>query len=235
MNAMTGPDYTLYPFSTCNRQDYYNLMSVYLDSVFHPLLREEDFLQEGWRLEQEELQDPDTPLVIKGVVFNEMKGAYANPQSMFGQTLLNNLYPSHTYSNSSGGFPLAIPSLTWEGLKNFHAAHYHPSNCRILSYGNFPLADHLAKIDAEYLDHFGALDQDTSVPLESRWSEPKRFNTTCAPDTMNPDPARQASVAVSYLLSDIKDLKSSFAFQVCYCTFPKTSFTSSNSRSCLNS
>ena len=103
------------------------------------------------------------------------------------------------------------------------------------SYGNFPLADHLAKIDAEYLDHFEALDQDTSVPLESRWSEPKRFNTTCAPDTMNPDPARQASVAVSYLLSDIKDLKSSFAVQVCYCTFPKTSFTSSNSRSCLNS
>ena len=143
-----------------------------------------------------------------------LKGAYANPQSMFGQTLLNNLYPSHTYSNSSGGFPLAIPSLTWEGLKNFHAAHYHPSNCRILSYGNFPLADHLEKIDAEYLSHFEALEQDTSVPVESRWTEPKKFTTTCAPDTMNPDPSRQASVAVSYLLSDIKDLKSSFAFQV---------------------
>ena len=72
MNAMTGPDYTLYPFSTCNRsgttcsldhsfhvpcrQDYYNLMSVYLDSVFHPLLREQDFLQEGWRLENEEIE-----------------------------------------------------------------------------------------------------------------------------------------------------------------------------------
>lgn len=54
MNAMTGPDYTLYPFSTCNPQDFKNLMSVYLDSVFCPLLREQDFLQEGWRLEHEE-------------------------------------------------------------------------------------------------------------------------------------------------------------------------------------
>ena len=70
------------------------------------------------------------------------------------------------------------------------------------------------KIDAEYLSHFEALEQDTSVPVESRWTEPKKFTTTCAPDTMNPDPSRQASVAVSYLLSDIKDLKSSFAFQV---------------------
>ena len=104
MNAMTGPDYTFYPFSTPNKKDFYNLMQVYLDSVFNPLLREMDFRQEGWRLDM----DQDTQkLAIKGVVFNEMKGAYANPQSMFGQTLLNNLYPSHTYSNSSGGFPLA--------------------------------------------------------------------------------------------------------------------------------
>ena len=65
MNAMTGPDYTLYPFSTCNEQDYKNLMRVYLDSVFFPLLREIDFIQEGWRLEPEDMKDLDSPLVIK--------------------------------------------------------------------------------------------------------------------------------------------------------------------------
>jgi Zn-dependent M16 (insulinase) family peptidase len=36
-------------------QDFHNLLSVYLDAVFCPLLRELDFLQEGWRLENEEL------------------------------------------------------------------------------------------------------------------------------------------------------------------------------------
>lgn len=214
MNAMTGPDYTLYPFSTCNRQDYYNLMSVYLDSVFHPLLREQDFLQEGWRLEHEELDDPSTPLVIKGVVYNEMKGAYANAQSLFGQQLLSNLYPSHTYSNSSGGYPLSIPGLSWEGLKQFHAAHYHPSNCRILSYGSLPLEEHLHKIDSEYLSKFEYLAQDTSVPDETRWTEPRRVNLTCAPDPMQPDPTKPCTVAVSYLLADIRDLNTSFALQV---------------------
>ena len=67
MNAMTGPDYTLYPFATQNRQDFYNLMSVYLDAVFKPLLLKEDFLQEGWRLDINENSDKDD-LMIKGAV-----------------------------------------------------------------------------------------------------------------------------------------------------------------------
>ena len=36
-------DWTMYPFSTQNYQDYQNLMSVYLDAVFFPLLRHLDF------------------------------------------------------------------------------------------------------------------------------------------------------------------------------------------------
>ena len=44
MNAWTAADYTMYPFSTQNQQDYHNLMSVYLDASFHPLLNELDFM-----------------------------------------------------------------------------------------------------------------------------------------------------------------------------------------------
>ena len=36
-------DYTMYPFSTQNAQDYKNLLSVYTDAVFFPNLREVDF------------------------------------------------------------------------------------------------------------------------------------------------------------------------------------------------
>ena len=214
MNAMTGPDYTLYPFSSCNEQDYHNLMSVYLDSVFTPLLREQDFLQEGWRLEHDEIDDTATPLVVKGVVFNEMKGAYANAQSLFGQKLQNNLYPSHTYSHSSGGFPLHIPQLSWANLKKFHSEHYHPSNTRMLSYGNLDLGKTLAFIHEEYLAKFSAIQVDTAVPREPRWSEPRRVNVTCAVDPLNPDPARQSTVAVSYLMADMTDLQTSFGLQV---------------------
>lgn len=40
--------------------------------------------QEGWHLE---LDDPSEPLTYKGVVFNEMKGVYSSPDSMFYRTV----------------------------------------------------------------------------------------------------------------------------------------------------
>ncbi|KAK2570494.1 Presequence protease [Acropora cervicornis] len=105
MNAFTASDFTMYPFATQNAKDFENLLSVYLDAAFFPQLREQDFRQEGWRLEPEDLSDPTSHIIFKGVVFNEMKGA------MHAQ---KNLLPSHTYSNNSGGDPLCIPDLTRE-------------------------------------------------------------------------------------------------------------------------
>lgn len=43
MNAWTGADYTMYPFSTTNAQDYRNLLTVYCDMAFNPTLKLEDF------------------------------------------------------------------------------------------------------------------------------------------------------------------------------------------------
>ena len=45
MNALTGADYTMYPFSTINAKDWRNLMSVYLDAAFFPNLSKLDFLE----------------------------------------------------------------------------------------------------------------------------------------------------------------------------------------------
>ena len=73
MNALTGSDFTCYPAASQVEKDFYNLLDVYLDAVFHPQLKRESFLQEGHRLE---LHDH---LEWKGVVFNEMKGALASP------------------------------------------------------------------------------------------------------------------------------------------------------------
>ena len=36
LNAMTYPDKTVYPVASCNEKDFQNLMSVYMDAVFHP-------------------------------------------------------------------------------------------------------------------------------------------------------------------------------------------------------
>ncbi|XP_060940067.1 presequence protease, mitochondrial [Limanda limanda] len=205
MNAFTASDYTMYPFSTQNGKDFQNLLSVYLDAVFFPCLREQDFWQEGWRLENEEATDPSSPLVFKGVVFNEMKGVFSDNERVYAQHLQNKLYPDHTYSVVSGGEPLVIPDLTWEQLKQFHATHYHPSNARFFTYGDLPLEQHLQQIEEEALSRFQRIEPNTDVPPQPHWSSPREDHVTCSPDALAPDPARQNSLCVSYLLGDITD------------------------------
>ncbi|MBN3307376.1 PREP protein, partial [Amia calva] len=214
MNAFTASDYTMYPFSTQNAKDFQNLLSVYLDAVFFPRLRELDFWQEGWRLENENPTDPKSPLVFKGVVFNEMKGAFVNNESLYAQFLQNKLYPDHTYSVVSGGEPLAIPDLTWEQLKQFHATHYHPSNARILTYGDLPLEQHLKQIHEEALSRFQRTKPDTDVPPQPHWDKPREHHVTCGPDALAPDPTKQNTVCMSYLLGDITDTFEAFTLNL---------------------
>jgi presequence protease len=94
-------DNTSYPFSTQNQKDYYNLMNVYLDSTLFPNLLEEDFLQEGFRVEYNE----EKKLEFKGVVYNEMIGAMSSSQDYFSQKLQEALYPDTIYAFNSGGDP----------------------------------------------------------------------------------------------------------------------------------
>lgn len=148
MNALTGTDYTYYPFATTNKADFQNLQQVYMDSVFSPLLREQDFLQEGWRLEPEDLADPNSPITFKGVVYNEMKGQMSMPAYYFYMTYFLAIYPSLQYS---GGDPAFIPDLKYENLVNFHHEKYHPDNCFTFSYGDFGPEEAVQQLSA-YLD-----------------------------------------------------------------------------------
>ena len=78
MNAFTSSDWTAYPFASQNRKDFNNLLQVYLDAVFFSRLDEMDFAQEGHRVEFADTDNPESNLVFKGVVFNEMKGAMSS-------------------------------------------------------------------------------------------------------------------------------------------------------------
>ncbi|CAI5712905.1 unnamed protein product [Peronospora destructor] len=154
MNALTGTDHTMYPFSTTNAKDWRNLMSVYLDAVFFPNLSKLDFLQEGHRLEINEQKDGEGQLMYKGVVLNEMKGVFSDSNNLFGTRLQQELMQGTIYEHVSGGDPKHIPSLTYEDLRAFHTKNYHPSNCCFYSYGDLLLTDHLAYLDHEILNKF---------------------------------------------------------------------------------
>lgn len=143
MNAWTGSDFTMYPFSTQNPQDFRNLLSVYCDMAFFPTLNYFDFRQEGHRLEFKEWDNPKTPLEIKGVVFNEMKGAMSSPEDFFLQNINQNLFKTSQYKFNSGGDPKFISDLEYHELVEFHSKYYHPSNATFLTYGDLDFTQHL--------------------------------------------------------------------------------------------
>lgn len=206
MNAMTGPDYTLYPFSSMNERDFRNLQTIYLDAVFKPNLNYLDFLQEGWRLENSNLNDIQSEHTIKGVVYNEMKGSFSENSNIFSTKFMNQILPSHTYGHCSGGDPLAIPDLTHEALVAFHKKYYHPCNARFFSYGNFPLQHSLKYIDDQYLRKFEQIATEFSqIPKETRWTTPKSEHILSRFDNMGAPIEQQNQIAIGFLLSDITD------------------------------
>ncbi|HHW78721.1 MAG TPA: peptidase M16 [Xanthomonadaceae bacterium] len=172
MNAFTSSDWTAYPFASQNKKDFNNLLDVYLDAAFFPLLDERDFAQEGHRLEFARPDDPNSELLFKGVVFNEMKGALSSPVQRLGQELQRRLFPTTTYHHNSGGDPEAIPTLTHERLKAFHARHYHPSNAIFLTYGDIPAAEHQERFETGALNRFQQLKLDLAIPDERRYAAP---------------------------------------------------------------
>ncbi|KAH8413808.1 hypothetical protein KR222_008723 [Zaprionus bogoriensis] len=215
MNAMTGPDYTLYPFSTMNEVDFRNLQKIYLDAVFRPNLAHLDFLQEGWRLEHSDLRNRESELIIKGVVYNEMKGAFSENAQVFTQKLLNNMLPSHTYGHVSGGNPLEIPKLTHTDLVEFHRKYYHPSNARIFCYGSFDLSKTLDFVDREYLSHHECIDNSYSrIPAQSKWSQPRNVHIPSRLDSMGASFERQNQIAIALMMCDINDIQESFELNV---------------------
>jgi Zn-dependent M16 (insulinase) family peptidase len=176
LNAMTGSDRTMYPVASMNNKDYFNLMHVYMDAVFYPLIYDDPriFKQEGWHYE---LTGMDDPVVYKGVVYNEMKGAFSSAERELGFQADRHLFPDNGYGLSSGGYPASIPSLTYGAFLDFHRRYYHPSNSYIYLYGDADLDKELAFLDSEYLSHFEDEGFRAEIPLQKPFSEMKKVSS----------------------------------------------------------
>ena len=198
MNAFTSSDWTAYPFATQNEKDFKNLLSVYLDSSFFPNLHELDFLQEGHRLEYVD-NKLNGDLEIKGVVFNEMKGAMSSITSQLWHGLSKHLYGSSTYKHNSGGNPENIIDLTHDYLVNFHKKHYHPSNATFFTFGNLDPTEIQDYINKNVLDRFLPSNEIISVKNEERISKPKTVTEFYNPI---PDDEENHHIVLSWLLGE---------------------------------
>jgi Zn-dependent M16 (insulinase) family peptidase len=195
INAMTGWDCTYYPVSSNVKRDLFNLATVYVDAVFNPLLTSETFRREAHHLAPLEKGDPTGKLTIEGIVYSEMKGAFSDPRALLYRTVARALFPDTVYGNESGGDPDAIPDLTHEQLKSFHSQFYHPSNSRIVLYGDIPTAEYLEFLD-ERLSSFDRIDVPPEITRQPRWDEPRRI------DDSYPVGAKESVEEKTYLAMD---------------------------------
>lgn len=210
LNAMTGADITYYPFATRNLQEYFNIMDVYCDVVFHPQLLPTTFEQEGWHYHKE---GPDQPLEFQGVVFNEMKGAFSDPiRALFHHTF-GGLMPGSTYAHESGGDPKNIPDLTFAQFVDFHRRFYHPSNAMLFFYGDADLAAELAFVQDRFLASYGENGTRASVQLGEIVRQP-----VCIEDTYGvqkgTDLAGKTFLSVGSAVGTVLDLELNTAFQI---------------------
>ncbi len=203
INAMTAPDWTTYPVASTNDKDFMNLMKVYLDAVLKPLIHQEDRImdQEGWHYE---LHDPDGEIEYRGVVYNEMKGAFSSVDSIVSRYCTKAQFPDTPYGFESGGDPEAIPELTHEKFKAFHKKYYHPSNSKIALYGNLDIDAALQMIDTDYLSHYKAPGEQIEFPLQKPFAKVKKMELEY-PLADGQQPEGQYYLALNYTYGKITD------------------------------
>ena len=199
LNALTYPDKTMYPVSSQVEVDFFNLVDVYCDAVFHPLLTKNTFYQEGWHFDVENAAEP---VNIKGIVYNEMKGVFSNFASHVERKTISQLFPDVSYFYESGGIPENITDLSYEQFKAFHALYYHPSNSFIFLYGNVPSSKTLKFLNEKYLHEFDRMPVRSEIAQQPLWSEPRRTEIEApAP----PEDDGYATIALSWIFGPSVD------------------------------
>lgn len=201
LNAMTFPDKTVYPVSSENDKDFFNLTDVYLDAVFNPrvLEKEEIFMQEGWHYE---LKD-DGKLGISGVVYNEMKGALTDPDTIVYNEINKYLYKDSPYEYISGGDPYEIPKISYEEFIDFYKDHYHPTNARLYLYGDMDIEFYLDYIDKEYLSKYDYKDVRKDIRVKKNiYDDVVEISYPSSKEDKD-----QSYLSYSFLTSNAKDLK----------------------------
>ena len=212
LNAMTYPDKTIYPVASCNDKDFRNLMDVYMDAVLNPSIYREEkiFRQEGWHYEMENME---SPLIVNGVVYNEMKGAFSSAEDVLDRYCQTVLYPDTPYTYESGGDPDDIPTLSYEDFLAFHSAYYHPSNSFIFLYGDMDMEEQLIWLDEEYLSHYEYREVASEIAEQKPFAAPVDVTIPypIAPEEEEED---KTFLSVQWVTGDIRDAKLYVAFQI---------------------
>lgn len=156
----------MFPFSTLSEKDYENLLSVYIDTAFYPLLRPSDFKQEIW-----DLRKMGEDWQFTGKLYNEMKTAAQDPNSFTLHMVNKFLFEGSPYQFHSGGDMLAIPELVHDEVVDFHRRFYNPSNATFMMYGDLDIEKYLCDIDKK-INKFEKIDINSEIDKVIRRENP---------------------------------------------------------------
>lgn len=212
LNAMTGGELTMYPVASICEKDYFNLMDVYLDAVFNPLIYNDPRImkQEGWRIM---LTSPDEMPAFTGVVYNEMKGYFSDPLRELDFRISQKLFPDNGYGKCSGGYPSEITKLTQEKFIEFHKKFYHPENSYIFFYGDADFEKELDLLDRNYLCHYDIKGFNYEIPLQKPFAAPKTINCYY-PAAEGTDPETDSYLALSFVAGKNTDTELCLALDI---------------------
>jgi Zn-dependent M16 (insulinase) family peptidase len=212
INAFTYPDKTIYPVASQIKADFFNLARVYTDLVLNPRMIKETFLQEGHHLEFSVPDDLESDLIISGIVYNEMKGAYSSPDSLIYKAIQENLYPDSVYAFDAGGDPDVIPTLTYEQFREFHRSYYSPTNARFFIYGDITTSEHLAFL-SEMLTGFDRVEIDSSIKSQKRLTASRTIQSTY-PIGKDEPLDHKTMVNIAWMMSDNADYETSLILEI---------------------
>ena len=208
VNALTYPDKTGYLVSSTHVTDLYNIADVFLDAVFYPLLKRETFKRVGWHYE---LDSPEDPLTVNGIVLNEQRGNWASAMRLTEHHSQMPLFPNTPYGVPRGGDPLEIPNLTYERLVAYHKTCYHPSNARVYFYGNDDPRERLRFMDA-WLKDFDRVEVDSAFPLQPSFERPRCV--TIPYDAGQETGEAKGIVTLNWVLDEVGDPGGMIAWEI---------------------
>ena len=150
-------------------------------------------------------------LRYNGVVFNEMKGALSDPDSVLYRAMNAALFPDSCYAFESGGAPEAIPHLTYEGYLDTHARHYRLDNAYIVLYGAIDADRVLGFLDGRYLSAADCAPRTPAAPNPMGTYAPRVTLDTVVPMDTAPE---NACVGAGYVIGDARDFERTLAVDV---------------------
>ncbi|KAF0987302.1 hypothetical protein HZS_7804 [Henneguya salminicola] len=141
-NAWTCIDSTVFTISTASQEGFINILPVYIDHIFNPIICNESFSTEVYNKNDRGEEG--------GVVFSEMqaKENLEEPKT-YKQIMKCFFTPESGYPFNSGGDLKAIRTLNIATIEEFHKKYYRPENFFIIVIGsinNYKILEEICKV-----------------------------------------------------------------------------------------